>query len=106
LRAGYRIDDTDTFMSSDDDLFGPDRYVPSVDLVHDTQAGQRSFGLGEGDGAVQFDDRCGGQAGEFAVQGRDLRPVARCLGVQGGDRALQRVGPAATQGDRPVEFGA
>jgi GNAT superfamily N-acetyltransferase len=32
LRAGYRIDDTDTFMASEDGLFEPDRYVPSVDL--------------------------------------------------------------------------
>jgi GNAT superfamily N-acetyltransferase len=32
LRAGYRIDDTDTLMSSDDGQFSPDRYIPSVDL--------------------------------------------------------------------------
>jgi GNAT superfamily N-acetyltransferase len=32
LRAGYRIDDTDTLMSSEDGLFSPDRYVPGVDL--------------------------------------------------------------------------
>jgi len=32
LRAGYRIEDTDTLMASEDGLFRPDRYVPSVDL--------------------------------------------------------------------------
>jgi GNAT superfamily N-acetyltransferase len=32
LRAGYHIEDADTFMASDDDLFEPDRYIPSVDL--------------------------------------------------------------------------
>jgi GNAT superfamily N-acetyltransferase len=32
LRAGYRIEDADTFMASEDGLFAPDRYVPSVDL--------------------------------------------------------------------------
>ena len=32
LRAGYRIEDADTFMASEDGLFGPDQYIPSVDL--------------------------------------------------------------------------
>jgi len=32
LRAGFRIEDAYTFMASEDGLFAPDRYVPSVDL--------------------------------------------------------------------------
>jgi GNAT superfamily N-acetyltransferase len=32
LQAGYRIRDADTLMASEDGLFAPDRYVPSVDL--------------------------------------------------------------------------
>ena len=40
------------------------------------------------------------------VQLGDLRPVARRLGVQGGDRRLENVGPPATEGERPVELGA
>src|SRR6266511_5299200 len=32
-------------------------------------------GFGDGDGPVQLDDRRAGEAGELAVQRRDLRPV-------------------------------
>jgi len=32
LRAGYRIDDADTLMASEDGLFAPEAYGPSVDL--------------------------------------------------------------------------
>jgi hypothetical protein len=55
--------------------------VVQTESVDDTQTGLRSFGLGDGDGTVQLDDRRGGQAGELAVQSADLRPVARRLGV-------------------------
>jgi hypothetical protein len=44
-------------------------------------------------GAVQLHDGRGGQAGELPVQLGDLRPVARRLGVQRGDRRLENVGP-------------
>ncbi len=59
--------------------------------------------LGDGDGAVQLDDRRAGEAGELAVEGGDLRPVARLVGVQRGDRRLHDVGPAAAQRERAVE---
>jgi len=37
---------------------------------------------------------------------RDLRPVARHLGVQRSDGGLQDIGAAAAQGERAVELGA
>jgi hypothetical protein len=45
--------------------------------------------------AVELHDGRAGQAGELAVQRRDLCPVARDLGVQRGDSGLQDIGPAA-----------
>lgn len=43
------------------------------------------------DGTVQLDDGRARQPGELTVQRGDLRPVARVLGVQRGDRGLHSV---------------
>jgi hypothetical protein len=80
--------------------------VVETEVVDDAQAGLGAFGLGDGDGAVELHDGRAGQAAELAVQRRDLGPVARRLGVLRGDRGLQDIGPAATQGERAVELGA
>jgi hypothetical protein len=80
--------------------------VVETELVDDAQPGLGAFGLGDGDGAVELHDGRPGQAAELPVQRRDLRPVARHLGVQRGDGGLQDIGPAAAQGERAVEFGA
>jgi hypothetical protein len=65
----------------------------------------RSFGLGDGDGTVQLHDRRGGQAGELAVQGGDLRPVARRLGVLGSVRAERSSGRrAGRRRDQPARL--
>jgi hypothetical protein len=80
--------------------------VVETKSVDDAQAGLGAFGLGDGDGAVQLHDRRAGQAAELAVQRRDLRPVARRLGVQRRDGGLRDIGPAAAQDERPVELSA
>ena len=60
-------------------------------------------GLGDRDGPVELDHRRAGEPGELAVERRDLRPVARLVGVQRRDRRLQDVRPAAAERQRPVE---
>ena len=59
--------------------------------------------LGDRDGPVQLDDRRVGEAGELAVEGGDLGPVARLVGVQRRDRRLHDVRAAAAQSEGPVE---
>jgi len=56
-----------------------------TDLADNAQAGLGAFGLGHGDGAVQFHDWRAGQARRLAVQRRDRGPVASHIGVKRGD---------------------
>src|SRR5437763_839966 len=63
----------------------------------------RAMRLSAGGRPVQLDHRRGGQAGELAVESGDLGPVAWLVDVQGRDRGLDHVGPAAVEGERPVE---
>ena len=63
--------------------------------------GQRRLGragLRHGDGAVELDHRRAGDAGQLAVERRDLGPVDVRLGLQRGDRRLQDVDPPAAAG--------
>ena len=62
--------------------------------------------LGDRDRAGELDHGRAGEARELAVERGDLRPVARLVGVQRGDRRLDDVGPAAAQRERAVEHRA
>lgn len=72
--------------------------VVQGDPVDDLKARVGAFGLGHCDGPVQLDHGGGGEAGEFTVEGGDLRPVRWLLGVQGCDPRLDGVGAVAVQG--------
>src|SRR5439155_9389634 len=61
--------------------------------------------FGDGGGPVELRDRRTGDAGELAVEGRDLRPVLGLIYVQGRDRRLQHVGIAAAERQRAIERG-
>ena len=76
--------------------------VVETELVDKPEAGRGALDLGDGDGAVQLDDRGAGPVGQLSVLRGDLRPVARRLGVQrGDDGGLQDVGPAAAPSASP-----
>src|SRR6476469_7195235 len=80
--------------------------VVQTKSVDDAQGRLGPFGLGDGDGTIQLNDGRAGKAGQLAVQCGDLRPVARRLGVQGGDGGLQDVGPTTAKSERAIEFDA
>jgi hypothetical protein len=58
--------------------------------------------LGHGGGFVQLHDGRAGAPCQLAVEGRELRPVRGVVGVQGGDRCLQRVRIAPAERERAV----
>lgn len=55
--------------------------VQLIEAVDGREPCLRALRSRQRDGSVQLDDRGAGQAGELAVQGGDLRPVALVLGV-------------------------
>ena len=65
--------------------------VVKRELIDQLQPGRRSGVLGDGNRPVELDDRRLRQAPELAIEGGDLRPVARLLGVQRSDRCLDDV---------------
>ena len=73
------------------------------EAVDDVEPRLRALLLGDRDGPVQLDDRRAGEAGELAVEGGDLGPVAGLVGVQRRDRRLHDVGAPAAQGQGAVE---
>src|ERR1700744_1300235 len=84
--------------------------VQRVELV---EGGGGACDLGQGDAAVEGDDRGGGDGQELVVEGEDLAPVGggghRGVGVDGGDRGLELVGAGAVAAqagpDQVVAFG-
>ena len=58
---------------------------------------------GDGDRAIQLDDRGRRVALELRVEEGDFTPVGLRLGVKRGDRGLELVGTRPTPGDRLVE---
>ena len=82
--------------------FGP-RRVPvlvsgQVQTVDDGQRRRRAVGFRDRHRPVQPDHGRAGPVGELAVERGDLRPVELLLGLQGGDRRLQRVRAAPGPG--------
>jgi hypothetical protein len=65
------------------------------EAIHDVEALLGAERFGHGDGSAQLDDRRRGEAGELAVESRDLGPVARLIGMQARDRGLHDVGAPA-----------
>jgi hypothetical protein len=46
-----------------------------LEALHQGERGLDVARFGDGDGAVELDDRRAGEAGELAAEGRELRPV-------------------------------
>src|SRR5438067_12440685 len=62
--------------------------VVELEPVEDGKRGLRVACLGGGRGAIELHHRRSGQPGQLPVEGRDLSPVGRLVGVQGGDGSL------------------
>ncbi len=77
--------------------------VLECELIDDAEARLGTIRLGDGDGAVQLDDRRVGEAGELAVEGGDLGPVARLVGMQ--NRASRRESCNSIIASRPWASG-
>src|SRR4029453_13189251 len=78
--------------------------------IDNAESGLWPYSHGERDGAVQLDDRRGGQVGELFIERDDARPI-RCLwaprlGVTGSDAGLDGVRTSrSAQSVRTVERG-
>jgi hypothetical protein len=77
------------------------------DGVDEIEAGLWAIAHGDGDGAIELDDRRGFDAREKIVEGDDLVPVCRAragsVGVNGGDGGLDRVGIEAAGGEGALD---
>ena len=74
-----------------------------VELDRSDPAHVRVAGLRNRDRAVERDDGRAGQSRQRSVERRDLRPVARLIGVQRRDRRLDGVWAVTEETQRPVE---
>ena len=82
------------------------RILVQLQAVDERERGLGVACLGDRGGSVELDDRRARAARELAVQGRELVPVLRVVGVQARDRRLQDVRAATAQRQRAVEHGS
>src|SRR5438034_11102920 len=73
------------------------------EAVGDLEARLGTLRLGDGDRSVQLHNRGAGEAGQLAIEGGDLWPIAWLIGMQGCDRGLHQVGATAEQREGTVE---
>src|SRR5207302_9403910 len=74
------------------------------EAVDDLEPDRGPLVLGQRDRSAQLDDRRVRQAAELAVEGGDLGPVTRLLGMQGRDCGLDDVRTATVERERVVEY--
>jgi hypothetical protein len=80
--------------------------LESADRVHRREALLGPVRHRDRDGAVQLDDGGGLEPEQLAVEGDDLRPVARVTRMARGDRSLELVGTGLPAPEGRLDEGA